>query len=210
MKLNQWLKKQNAWLFGARHSRYAPGYIFQKRKPLFGASRFEQWGQAWITLDREPESFEPIEASADLVTGTWETAFDAGIDSGLGEVGIDLGADTSFVRSVTLRASGVTAKHLDDRSFAPNDLARELVGVIKKDRLKPVEKSRLYLAFTLYYASEFTVDLSTEGGVAARSEIERAGVETRANVSWKTDNQLVYSSSADVPFAFTGPKLRVF
>jgi len=202
LTIPQWLRKQGAWLFGARTSAYLPGTMFAKRRVAFGPARFEYRTNVWIELGLPKSDFAPVQVVADMVQGTIRDAFDADTALGLRMFGVDIGAGASLVQQVEMSIDEITGLTLDDEAWSPWKLARLI------NKLDSPELSRLYVAHTLYYASRCTVTVSTDGSHDAKVTLNRGLVDAGLLVTRTTEKQLTFATTSTVPFAFSGMRSR--
>lgn len=198
MDLKQWLKASNAWFLGVSDQTHVPGYLYEKKKSLVGASSFAQYGQAWTRLGREKADFASTRVAAGVATGSWSRTFDADINVGLKQFGVSVKGGLRSVRSVTVEASGITAAVLDDAKFDPGMLASEL--------RKVVDRGDIYLAFRMLYADSYVMRFQMSGAKPAKIAIDPLNVDFGGDFTWTTDNTITLPRG-DAPFAFIGPRI---
>jgi hypothetical protein len=179
-----------------------PGALIERRR-----RGYFKFGHLQEVLGGDDASWRYRLQPANFIYGTVERSLSLSSRARLNEFGVVIGGGLSRARSVRFDLQNVQARILLSRSRL--SLIPELFAFRQRNRRAWNRTlNDKWVADYTYYATEVRFTFETEGGVDLEADIaDELVVSGSAAVEWKSKRSFVVTTTAEVPFGFSGWKL---
>ncbi len=179
-----------------------PGTLIERRR-----RGYFKFGRLQEVLGGDDASWRYRLQPANFIYGTVERSLSLSGRSRLSEFGVAIGGGLSRAKSVRFDLQNVQARILLHRSRL--SLIPELFAFrIRNRKAWNRMLNDKWVADYTYYATDVRFTFETEGGVDLEAEIaDDLVVSGNAVVEWKSKRSFVVTTTAEVPFGFSGWKL---
>lgn len=205
VKFPAFMKRYQLQLLGVATDDVLPGAVVDRAK-----RGYIPQGHLRDLLPSEPARFwETEQNQANIVYGRVERDIKLGGKSSLSEMGVQIGGGLERASSATLAITDILARTFVSTSGHASlfSLSPKVFALRQSDKTSWRLVNGKWIVLETYYASEVTVEFTTNGNIDLQADIAGKGGVTASGsgaVTWTGKRSFTITNNNAVPFAFRG------